>query len=230
MPLIDFLRHPVENAPADNRPSQLLKTFGWFCLLQLVGLIGTGLFVLLWEAHLPLRDALADNTFRGVLIAVLIAPLLEEAMFRLPLRRNRVTLLIALAISLFGIVSAACGIPAIRSAERLPLRLAWTSCLLPPLWLAVKRVVRMIRFPYYFYLMAALFALAHLLNVEFHALHITVPAICFLVWYIAEKFVAGTLYGYARLKHGFAAVCCLHALNNAIPCVLIVIFDGFFGA
>lgn len=230
MPLIDFLRHPVEYPPADNRPSQLLKTFGWFCLLQLVGLIGTGLFVLLWEAHLPLRNALADNTFRGVLIAVLLAPLLEEATFRLPLRRNRVTLLIALAISLFGIVSEIFGIPAIRSAERLPLRLAMTSCLLPPLWLAVRRAVRMIRFPHYFYLMAALFALAHLLNVEFHALPITIPVISFLAWYIAEKFLAGALYGYARLKHGFVAVCCLHALNNAIPCVLIVIFEGFFRA
>lgn len=230
MPLLDFLRHPVEYPPADNRPSQLLKTFGWFCLVQFAGLIGTGFFVLLGEVNLPLREALGDNTFRGVLIAVLLAPLLEEAMFRLPLRRNRVTLFIALAISLFGIVSATCGIPAIRSAERLPLRLVMTLCLLPPLWFAAWHVVRKIRFSHYFYLMAALFALAHLFNVEFQTLPITVPVICFLVWYIAEKFVTGTLYGYARLKHGFAAVCCLHALNNAIPCVLIMISEGFFGA
>lgn len=230
MPLFDFLRHPAEYPPADNRPSQLLKTFGWFCLVQFAGLIGTGFFVLLWEAHLPLRDTLGDNSLRGVLMAVLLAPLLEEATFRLPLRRNRVTLLIALSISLFGIVSAAFGIPAIRSAEQLPLRLLTTVCLLPPLWFIVKRVIVRIRFPHYFYLMAALFAFAHLYNVEFRALHVTFPLVAFLLWYVIEKFVTGCFYGYARLKHGFATACCLHALNNALPCLLIMIFKGFFGA
>lgn len=230
MPLFDFLRHPAEYPPADLRPSQLLRTFGWFCLLQLAVLTGTALFTLLWEVDLPIRDGLSDNTLRGILFAVLFAPLLEEAMFRLPLKRNGTTLLVALSITTFWIVSALCEGRGIRSSELLPLRLVLTLSALPPLWYVVQRAAMRIRFPGYFYLLAALFAFAHLYNVEFRALHVTFPVMCFLVWYISEKFVTGILYGYARLKHGFATACCLHALNNALPCLLIMIFEGFFGA
>lgn len=179
MSLPDFLRHPVEYPPADNRLSQLLKTFGWFCLVQFAGLTGTVLFVLLWEVNLPMRDTLDDNSAWGILVAVLFAPLLEEAMFRLPLKRTRTTLLIALGIALFGIVSAVCGIPALRSAERLPMRLGITILLLPPVWFAVRRFAWRIRFSRYFYLLAVLFALAHLLNIEFSALQLAFPVVCF---------------------------------------------------
>lgn len=230
MSLPDFLRHPVEYPPVDGRPSQLLKTFGWFCLVQFAGLTGTILFVLLGEVNLPMRDTLGDNSAWGILVAVLFAPLLEEAMFRLPLKRTRTTLLIALGIALFGIVSAVCGIPALRSAERLPMRLGITILLLPPVWFAVRRFAWRIRYSRYFYLLAVLFALAHLLNIEFSALQLAFPVVCFLMWYVAEKFVTGALYGFTRLRHGFVAACCLHALNNAIPCVLAMISEGFFGA
>lgn len=224
-PLFSFLRWPIEYPPADNRPVQLLKTFGWYCLIQFVSLMGTGIFVLLWEVNLPFQDALNDNTFRGILIAVLFAPLLEEAMFRLPLKRNRTTLLIAFAITLFWMVSASCDIQAIRSYERLPLRLALTLCVLLLTGGAVLRLVRQIPFPYFFYLLTAFFALAHLRNVAFQDIQLTTPVLCFLMWYVAEKFITGTLYGYARLKHGFFAACCLHALNNALPCVLLIAFE-----
>lgn len=227
--LIAFLRHPVENTPADLRPVQLLRTFGWFCLLQCTGMIGTVLFALLWEIDLPLREALRDNTLRGILLAVLFAPLLEEAMFRLPLKRNDTTLLVALAITVFWVVSALCVGRGIRSAERLPLRLVLTLCALPPLWYVVRRIAARIRFPRYFYLLAALFAGAHLYNIEFGSLHLSFPVVTFLTWYLAEKFLTGSLYGYARLKHGFAAACFLHALNNAIPFVLLMIFNRIFG-
>lgn len=50
------------------------------------------------------------------------------------------------------------------------------------------------------------------------------------MWYVAEKFVTGALYSFTRLRHGFVAACCLHALNNAIPCVVAMIAEGFFGA
>lgn len=106
--LFAFLRHPVENTPADLRPSQLLRTFGWFCLLQLVGLSGTTLFTLLWEVNLPLRDAINDDTLRGILLAVLVAPLLEEAMFRLPLKRGHARLRHGFA--------ATCGLHALNNA------------------------------------------------------------------------------------------------------------------
>lgn len=230
MSLLDFLRHPVEYPPVDRRLSQLLKTFGWFCLVQFAGLTGTVLFVLLWEVNLPMRDALDDNSAWGILIAVLFAPLLEEAMFRLPLKRTRTTLLIAFGIALFGIVSAVCGVPALRSAERLPMRLGITILLLPPVWFAVRRFAWRIRYSRYFYLLAVLFALAHLLNIEFSALQLAFPVVCFLMWYVAEKFVSGALYSFTRLRHGFVAACCLHALNNAIPCVVAMIAEGFFGA
>lgn len=226
--LFAFLRHPVENPPADLRPSQLLRTFGWFCLLQLAALTGTALLTLLCEVDLPFRDGLSDNTLRGILFAVLFAPLLEEAMFRLPLKRNSTTLLVALSIITFWIVSALCGGHGIRSAELLPLRLVLTLCALPPLWYVVRRAAMRIRFPGYFFLLAALFAFAHLYNVEFRALHVTFPVVAFLLWYVIEKFVTGCLYGYARLRHGFAATCCLHALNNAIPAISMVVLERIF--
>lgn len=142
---------------------------------------------------------------------VIIAPLAEEIVFRgwLSGRPAHLALVLLLAIgalavpfvggitqgSAIGMVLAAAGVAALAVLAWWNLRQAP-----PPGWFRVA-------FRWIFYASAALFACAHLLNYA--------EGGAVLLALVLPQFIAGLIFGFARVQYGLWASIALHVLHNA---------------
>ncbi|WP_379548853.1 type II CAAX prenyl endopeptidase Rce1 family protein [Qipengyuania sp. DSG2-2] len=73
-------------------------------------------------------------------------------------------------------------------------------------------------FPGIFWLVTLAFALVHLTNYQEGALYVLLPL-------VLPQFIAGTLFGYARVQYGLWAAILLHAMHNGTA-VLLVLMMG----
>lgn len=152
-------------------------------------------------------------------IAVIAAPLVEELIFRFPLRNIKaLTVLVAFIGAVFAaIVCAGQGFqdfayilaPAIFIITMLILALHSDS------WERWKKGLDKY-YPYIFFLVAAVFGFIHIYNYDASAFS----------WWMAPmivipQFVLALFLGFARLRVGFWACIYMHALNNTIPVLLL---------
>lgn len=157
---------------------------------------------------------------------VLLAPVTEEFIFRLPLVYSRTFLLMALLMFLV------CLGPAVALTFRLPLlpyAVAAILLLALAVWLLSYRRLRVRlyllwkrHFGPVFYTFTAAFALLHLLNMPGSAM----PA-SLLLLLVLHKFVGGIFLGYTRLRLGMGWAVALHMFNNFIA--LLVLYGYWAG-
>ncbi|TPE44379.1 CPBP family glutamic-type intramembrane protease [Pontibacter mangrovi] len=151
---------------------------------------------------------------------VLLAPLTEEVIFRLPLVYSHSFLLVAALTFLFHFC------PAFLSATDMPLLYFAAATMLVAilgLWYLRSAKLRAAfrglwekHFGTVFYTSTALFALMHLLNYRDMDLPLQV-----LPLLVLPKFIGGFFLGYTRLRLGFGWAVGQHAFNNLISLILL---------
>ncbi len=204
-------RLPERTAPVPAGIMGVLRLFVLDAVLMMtIGLIAS--LVLLTGFEIP-ENSLEQLALTPTWIAIIIigAPLTEELMFRSWLS-GRPGHLVAgfagiaalLGLPLLAASGDAGGMIALALLAVLVLGAAlslWRWRAAPPLrWFGMA-------FPAIFWLVAVLFALIHLVNYEAAGFLTLLPL-------VIPQFIAGTLFGYARVRYGLWASIALHALHN----------------
>lgn len=195
--------------PASDRRAMVRNLAG----LWLIGLAGAwAAFVLLNAIATPagfennLEDALDDlENYEQLILVVMFAPLVEEAIYRLPLARRLqlpllalsgvVTAFFFLSYWILGLIVAAVALlvwavtPWREAAEAW-----WATHAQWPIWIS-----------------AALFALSHLINFDVDWSFVAVLAIPFAV---GPQLWLGLMFTIARVRYGWWAAVAVHALHN----------------
>ncbi len=153
--------------------------------------------------------------------AVLLAPVTEELIFRLPLVFSGSYLLVAcitFLVSFGPSLAHAFGVPLLYYFIAAALLLAMGA------WLLVSRQLRVRlhlfwrkHFGFVFYTSTAVFSLLHLLNYQGS----TLPFVMLLPL-LLPKFLAGIFLGYARLRLGLGWAVALHMFSNFVILLLLL--------
>ncbi|MGB7654671.1 MAG: CPBP family glutamic-type intramembrane protease [Novosphingobium sp.] len=220
-----FLRRPQLLAPAGFRAAGNARTWLFLTLLSIAVLLGLILpFIHLWQGLFDLPDPQAFDRVSKVWlvpIVVLIAPLLEELLFRGWQNGTRSALwLLACALAVFGALAIAI-VPG-RELIALGAIIAAAVAGLAG-WIVLRRNRTPLAwfgraFPFIFYAMAALFALVHLANYD----RITLAAVPLVL----PQFWAGLLLGYVRQRIGLLGSIAAHALSNLITIGLALLVSS----
>ncbi len=162
-----------------------------------------------------------DN-IKILLIAVVVAPVIEEIVYRYPLKSPFLSLLFC--ILSFGYLLYDF------------MNLNYTLSILIPIWLGASAIVCSILFHFFrsiwmnifnqhfgfiFYLVVCMFAFMHVYNFNLE------PS----SWYLAPllvlpQFILALLLGYIRIRNGIWASIYIHALNNSIPMLAVFFIKG----
>ena len=163
-----------------------------------------------WKQHLALFS-----------LAVVAAPLIEELIFRFPLKYRRgaiflatmcVVVLLANVLQLFGLSFEVSTFSS----------LVFGGVLGGIFFLKIKSPEALDNFsfkyfPYFFYMAALLFAFVHVFNYELKSDQFWMGPILVL-----PQLVLGLMLGYVRIKYGLWASILVHAMNNTIPTLAII--------
>jgi len=167
------------------------------------------------------RNLAADLSFLPIFVTVvLLAPAMEEIVFRLPLVYSRTYLLVATVAFLLSIGPVAAymlGIPLLHYALAAILLLGFTG------WFLASRERSAALQQYWekhlgwvFYTSTAIFAFLHLLNPQEGTLPFTL-----LLLFMLHKFLGGFFLGYTRLRLGLAWSVALHMFNNLVALLVL---------
>ncbi|MCX2741648.1 CPBP family glutamic-type intramembrane protease [Pontibacter anaerobius] len=168
------------------------------------------------------KDTLASAFpfFPLLVTVVLLAPLTEEIIFRLPLVYSRGFLFVAVFALLLNF-----GPLVMQTLEASMVYFAGGALLLLALavWPFISRRLQAIvylfwkrHFGFVFYTSAGLFALLHLLNYQETGLPLAL-----LLLLVLPKFVGGIFLGYTRLRLGVGWSVALHMFNNLVALMLL---------
>lgn len=218
----DFLRHPHLLAPTGFRAPGNAKTWLYLTALSIAVLLGLILpLIKLWQSLFDLPDPQAfDQVSQAWLvpIVVLIAPPLEELLFRGWQTGTRgglwllgCALVVVSAFAMATVPDRALAALAVIVAAALAGLVGWLLLRRNPApltWFARA-------FPLIFYLMAALFALTHLANYDRITL-VAVPLVLPQLW-------AGLVLGYLRQRVGLLGSIAAHVTSNALVMGLALI-------
>lgn len=222
-----FIKHPVSVKLSTNS-SKLKKDFLWLLLLGLAfDALVIGLIYILEELALIRKyegfDLLKEFGKIGGLIAVLIlAPVIEECIFRWHLRLKYASIYLAVAgvVIILGeffdnaifIVSAFinCFIIAMVIVNKIK---AKSQTLRFKLW---NRL-----FPFNFYISTLFFATAHIGNY----VGLTVKDLAFIL-YIMPPLIGGLMLGYVRVTYGLKYSILFHFVHNC-NCIAMLILLTF---
>ncbi len=155
------------------------------------------------------------NFFRSCLIA----PIIEETIFRLPLKLNKWNIAISLStFSLFFFND----ITASNLFTYYSLFRIISAILILVFFYHVKKEFKLSKtnFQIYFLILTSVFALIHIFNF-YKVIPVNLILISFL--YVFPQFYLGLFCGYLRLKNGFLWSIFLHSIYNSIALLLIFI-------
>ncbi|OKL38863.1 CPBP family glutamic-type intramembrane protease [Pontibacter flavimaris] len=159
--------------------------------------------------------------FPVFVMAVLLAPLTEELVFRLPLVYSRSFIVVAVlsfSICYGPVLAQAAGAPAwLVAAGALLLVILLGGYLWSRKWQASMYLLWKRRFGLVFYTSTVLFGLLHLLNYQRSALPLAL-----LLLLLLPKLVGGVFLGYTRLRLGMGWAVALHMYHNLM--VLLLLF------
>ena len=204
--LLDFLKNPEKAASY-----QPMKLSDFLSLLVLV------LFVVIPYAYLlelagmdqfesVLEDILKENKWLVAIFAILLAPLIEEPVFRLHLDLKKSSIWWSLVLSL--LFAAAIWFPLIFVGYMIFLLVNVYDENPPPLKLVV-------------YVSAALFGLVHIANFKDFDYGLYFYYIPFLV---GIQFLMGLVLSYIRLNHGMKWAMLFHGVYNAVLIIPSIYF------
>ena len=223
---LHFLRSPNLNDPptAVSTPTaakSILRLYSVHLVLLLVVLVFVSLVPNAQESNNLLDSVEGMPVWYLPFAAVIVAPLLEETAFRLPLRPTLFNLLpliaiIFVAINAFSTLSAPL-LPALLVAVLLALFFGLQGSRIRILQSFYNRFALII-----FYAVALLFGAVHIGNYDSGVWP-------FLPILVLPQVIIGLLLGFVRLRYGFVWGILLHAFHNGIlllPVFLIQIFGS----
>jgi membrane protease YdiL (CAAX protease family) len=173
-----------------------------------------------FEQFAPSIKYTLNTDTRFMLMAVFIAPLLEELAFRAGLRSARYTLFVGPA--LFLVVRAGSTLLAVAVAAGFALigLLDWLhSRYLARPGLAVRRGRAFLRrYPLVVWIYAAAFAVIHIGNFEYSQ-----QAAFLMPLVLLPQLFCGLVFSYLRIRHGLRYSILLHAAYNASLCSVLLL-------
>ena len=196
--------------------------FGYQAIFLFTKFISTILFN---EINFQLfRNSSFDTSFESFFKLIIFLPLLEEILFRLPLRLKIKNLLIAFCALVY------LGISKILSSDisdlsltnligiAIPLFFYFLMCHIKFLARHLEESIYLSKKSYkvFFCTMALTFAYLHLFNFELNSKTLILSPIIILPNLIFALFM-----GYIRLKFGFIYAVSTHVMNNTIPFIVI---------
>lgn len=218
---IGFLRRPAVLAPSGLRGGGTVPEALVMIALQLAIVLGVMLPLLsLWQKafHLPAPDKFDMIPQQWLVLAtVVVAPLIEECVFRgWQIGRPR-TLGIVL-----GLVLAGAGLALTRDAQPVAVRLALVGGALLAgggVWFALRRRATprwyCRAYPAVFYVVALLFAALHLSNYPSWSL-LALPLVLPQLW-------TALVLGFVRMRIGLAASILTHMASNGAAMALVLL-------
>ena len=234
---LSFLRLPIFDYPRE-KPLDFTIVIRLYLIVFLVEML---LFVPISSffdlENIPhvMKEILDTNSLLEVFVkAVIIAPIIEEFLFRFHLRYGNFIylFLLFLAVSVVGFAVATMttvsfdGFESIvQWAKEHPIWIAPIICFGIGLIIFLKeqdrnREHRAVKrfFPYIFYLTAFIFAMLHVSNFTLDkSMWLMAPLL------VLPQFILGLYLGYIRMRNNLGYSIFIHAFNNAIPLFLIAL-------
>jgi membrane protease YdiL (CAAX protease family) len=240
--LIEFLtflkspdRHSFSQSPFRDQVVEVTKIF--VITFAAVILIAVPLMTLIGADDLPNKlselenlgfDKVWQQNLALFTLAVIAVPLLEEVLFRFPLKFRRGA--IALSLVLIGTLAAnilqVFGVDIVQATT---IGVGLVVLLAVILYLFLRGDGQLDAFTnkyfiYFFYAAALLFAFAHVFNYELRPDQKWMTPILVL-----PQMILGLMLGYLRIKYGLWAAIMAHAMNNMIPTLALIFMpeEGF---
>ncbi|UJB70277.1 CPBP family intramembrane metalloprotease [Acaryochloris sp. 'Moss Beach'] len=218
---LKFLRHPrytVNVATEHQGVIDVLRLYALALVTVLpLGVLSSRLADNLDSSNKVLEITKTVPILQIILFAVILAPLWEEAVFRLPLRYTPMNLAIPFCIGMMLIVSSLTATDVLPRIAGLPL-LAGTVVLAVVLWLWLKELDSQPIHTFYekwigwlFYSFALAFGLIHIGN--FTSLGAQAWLLAPLL--VLPQTVIGVFLGFIRLRYGFWWAVLTHGFHNA---------------
>ena len=154
-----------------------------------------------------------------LIVVLLLGPLVEEIIFRLPLRLRKINLGLAVFIATFWILHSKV-FPLDFYAAKMYQDFGLSVLTVGLVWLAPVRWLQTVQtsyFKYFFYFSVIAFGLMHISN--FTTLNTEV--LFFYPIYVLPQLVMGIFLGYIRIRYSFLYAYIFHALTN-LPAALLM--------
>ncbi len=230
-----FLKCPIYsvNVPLQKQPLRdILRLYALILILTIpLALMVSSLSKKLSTGH-AIND-IADKPWLLFFFGVVIAPLLEEILFRLPLRYTPTNLTLPTFLWIFTILSLLVGTKVIPAALLLPLLcIAVLGCLFLRIWLKEKVPATPIHKLYekwiglLFYSCAIIFGLVHITNFQLSS----GQAFLFTPLLVSPQILIGVLLGFVRLKYGFWWCVFIHTFHNGLFIGQMLLYQTALGA
>lgn len=229
--LWQFLKRPVHLPAQHLTPAQIWRPFLQLCLLKLLVAISLGYMAIgilkLAGFNTDFEHAvvkmLKEYPFAvAFLLVAVVGPVIEEVMFRYPLRYTKVRFML-----LFGILSLCC-IPFIMEPfKNSPLPGLGLVLIFPALaicfllyesWQVAVQQWWHRSFAFIFYSTSVVFSLIHIFNFE----NPEIP-LAWLWLLVLPQLSGGLMWGYIRMKYGLKWAMAGHGLSNAVLVILSVL-------
>ncbi|TAE37838.1 MAG: CPBP family intramembrane metalloprotease [Runella slithyformis] len=220
-----YVKRPVYYSSNIAVPNPL-KTFWELFKVNLYSILGlfilAFIFVLLGTLlGVEEPENQSEDDWFYVFVVIVFAPLLEELIFRWPLRysENRVTIVAVIAFIVFY--------SELSKIEDFDKTAFWILFFGGAVAVGVganffKNQIRtfwILHFKWIYWIFGLIFGLTHLANYSGEQISFLVywPILC------THQIVTGLLNGYARMRYGFWYGVALHAANNTIPAVILIV-------
>ena len=159
------------------------------------------------------------STIQVILIAVIVVPIIEESIFRLPIIFKPIYLAISFSLLTFGIVSQLgydLGLLEYKTALVKRLGISVFVALII-FYLSNRNHDRLQLFwknniKYIYFSSAIIFGFVHIGNIGWTWEHVAYFPIVFF-----PQLLSGFVFGFIRLRFGFLYAIIIHALNNFLP-------------
>ena len=212
--LWQYIKNPLEYCSYDFSVKAILLS-ALLCLIVplLFKVLTVSVFVL---AGVDLPAMTSDKSVLPLCFLIVVPPIVEELGFRLPLKRGRLNLCISVALIafVFSKVIFAGGL----YSEHLLCRIGFAIIASAVINLIMGKWLQNVRFKIFFYSMAILFAMLHIVNYSYQTLDVS--QWIYVICYACAKIPGSILYGYARMKHGIFFCIVIHIINN-LPSLIL---------
>ncbi|WP_299104062.1 hypothetical protein [uncultured Tenacibaculum sp.] len=222
--LLDFLLKPKPSQVSLNIEKKLkniLKVYVYYFIFLLI-VMGTCFYVLdIQEQNLVAEKIKKWSVLKTLVYGVVMVPLLEELMFRLPMIYQKKNFVIAVFIGTFFFFSAILFNQGLLDFSKNTFERLLLSAFVTSLFYCFIRVnnekTRLFwknNFSIIFYFLTLLFALLHVFNIVEIKNAYLIPIL------ILPQLSSGLLIGFFRVKYGFIYGVIFHCLNNFVSMIL----------
>lgn len=228
---INFLKRPfLQN---HYQPIDKLAAFQLALLFAVNFILTVIILIFILTPYAEIMDIPQPQVFSNeslgqmILSAVILAPLIEETMFRGWLRGSKRALLF-LAIPVLYLIGLWIIFETSSGSDIMIITVfLWSFLITFDGFFFVKKTFydatpmpQYIKyFPIIFYISGLAFGLVHILNYDHHNIWALIPM-------VITQFLGGLVYGYARLRFGLSAAMLMHAVSNGILVMTIYLFPS----